>query len=281
MRESKERIERENEREEPAELAKALTKAVWRGLKDQSEAALMFSGGLDSSILALVSRKFAEVTLYTVGTQDSHDIKKSREAGYVLDLELKEILIDERAVEDAVRQVIELTGSENPLQISFLLPIYFVSKNAKEGIIMSGQGADELFGGYERYSRVETSRLNEVLRRDTEKLVNEEMKTEYGLAARFGKELFCPFLGSDVIDLASGIPAAHKVNGAQRKIVLRRAALEMGVPRGIAERPKKAVQYGSGISKLMKRLAKERNMKVHEYIAMTKENRSVYQYEKR
>ena len=60
-----------------------------------------------------------------------------------------------------------------------------------------------------------------------------------------------------MVDIALSIPPSQKISRTSRKIVLRKIAKDIGLPKYIYERPKKAAQYGSGSLKTIKKLAKE------------------------
>jgi asparagine synthase (glutamine-hydrolysing) len=71
-----------------------------------------------------------------------------------------------------------------------------------------------------------------------------------------GVELRVPFLDKDIIDIALDIPAGYKIRDSEdvlRKHILRDVAKDLGVPDYIADRPKKAAQYGTGINKILKK----------------------------
>ena len=115
--------------------------------------AIAFSGGLDSSLLAALCK---DAKLYSAGMKGSHDIGQTKKAAQLLDLQdnlhLHELTMDE--LETALPCVINAIGSTDAMQVSIALPLYFASKDAhSDGIrvILSGQGADELFAGYKRY----------------------------------------------------------------------------------------------------------------------------------
>ena len=89
-----------------------------------------------------------------------------------------------------------------------------------------------------------------------------------------GVELRVPFLDKGIIDLALDIPGIYKIKDSDdilRKHILRDVAKSIGVPDYIAERPKKAAQYGSGINKILKKKIL-RSFDIEEFMDSLKKN---------
>ena len=87
------------------------------------------------------------------------------------------------------------------------------------------------------------------------------------IAKEFGLELACPYLAESVIEAAEKYSPQERV-GKVGKEPLRKAALEMGLPKVIAQRKKKAAQYGSGSQKAIKSLMKHRIELELEFLAL-------------
>jgi asparagine synthase (glutamine-hydrolysing) len=75
-----------------------------------------------------------------------------------------------------------------------------------------------------------------------------------------------PFLDDEVIKAAMGISGDQKIKGEDKKVILREIAENMGLPKEIAWRKKKAAQYGSGFDKALEHLAKQKKMQKSEYV---------------
>jgi asparagine synthase (glutamine-hydrolysing) len=120
--------------------------------------------------------------------------------------------------------------------------------------MLLGQLADELFGGYSKYAEA----LEEGGARAVESMMASDFH-EYASRGRVRDVGACegvveprlPFESPDVVELASQIPTSFKLQRGVRKAVLRRAAVLLGVPEGIAGAAKKAAQYSSGVQKLV------------------------------
>jgi asparagine synthase (glutamine-hydrolysing) len=144
--------------------------------------------------------------------------------------------------------------------------LYLGLENIGDELILTGQGADELFGGYSRYLKMEGESLGEAMDNDIKTLITNDIKMNYKLAEHFGKVLMTPYLDEKVVRIAMDIPTEFKVFKGQRKIILRKAALQLGLPLSLAKRQKKASQYSSGIVKELRRAASDQGMGANEYI---------------
>jgi asparagine synthase (glutamine-hydrolysing) len=240
--------------------AKLLAELLRRSVDCKNPAALAFSGGLDSGILAYLL-KDCNITLYTVGIEGSEDINNAKNAAQSLNLPLKVIDIGEYDILEGIMFLKRIEPSINAIEVSFELPLYFVCSYADEYIVYTGQGSDELFGGYSKY--LENPQL---MSEDLNKLLAKTKPREIKIATLLGKDLRTPYLDRKIIDFAINLLLDYKIRNNERKYILRRAAEILGVPEEIVKREKKAAQYGSGIWKLMKKMAKERELSVDEFV---------------
>jgi asparagine synthase (glutamine-hydrolysing) len=172
-----------------------------------------------------------------------------------------------KEVASALPEVIGAIPKKDPVNVSIALTLYFVTRFAKEHgytRILTGQGADELFGGYSRY--LETPTLAEDLERDFLGL-EEQAERDQAVAALHGAYLSMPYLDIRVVRAARAIPAQEKVQAGHRKIPLRKVA-ERHIPAEFAWYEKKAMQYGSGVWKELQKLARKKGYKtsIQDYI---------------
>jgi asparagine synthase (glutamine-hydrolysing) len=247
-----------------AEIEKAVENSI-----GMNSIGILFSGGLDSSILAHCAKshlKGSQITLYTVGTSDSHDILYSEPAADLLDLKSKTILIDSQDIASAVPKLSRILDSKHPVKLSYELPLFFGMAAIDEERILSGQGADELFGGYARYLNMNENELKIALKTDVETLINHEIKMDYKIAHHFKKDLQIPYLHDEVVKAACNIPVHYKVFNGERKIILKETALNLGLAPELANKQKKAVQYSCGIIKELRKMAKQRKLGVNDLI---------------
>lgn len=237
-------------------LYNAIEKAVKK--RRYTPSALAFSGGLDSSIIAALC---PEAELYSVGMTGSHDVTQTKKAAQLLGmkdkLHLHELTIDD--VESALPDVIKAIGSCDPLKVSIAMPLFFTSKEAHNDrirVMLSGQGADELFAGYKRYESMNPAELELALRKDLDNIAENNLERDDAVTMANAVELRVPYLDSEVVELALRIAPELKVHNNVRKYILRQAARNI-LPHELVLKEKKAAQYSSGIFSALEKLARK------------------------
>jgi len=240
-----------------------------REASQPTDVAVAFSGGVDS---ALVAAGLLEAPLYVIGFEGSHDIAAAREAAAAMDrtADLQVIELDHETLREAVPRVTEAIGRTNPMDVSIALPLLLVAERASEDgydRLALGQGADELFGGYSKVvdpaedHRVEAETVRGAVRETITTLPEQLERDVCGLQA-VGIEPVTPFLQDRVVDAALRLPGELLATGDRRKVALREFALREGVlPESVASTDKKAVQYGSYVSRELDRLARQAGYK--------------------
>ena len=217
-----------------------------------------FSGGVDSTLLAkLVKDMGHDIHLLTIGFQDSHDINFAKEVNQILNFShsISEIEPEKfKNVSDKIHQIIKsdnLSWNEN--SIAFYYVAELAQKNGLK-IVVTANGIDELFCGYNSYREAIETGEDEVVKMMNDKLKNEgEMMVAINtVTAEFGVKMVQPFLSPSFVDYAKRIPVSEKIHGPddmKRKHVIRELAMDYGVPEVAAQKQKKALQYGSQIHK--------------------------------
>ena len=226
---------------------------------DEPEVGVLFSGGLDSTVLAILASDRCKVCLYTIGTQGSHDLAIGEDTAIDLGLEWKGVVLEREQIMEALPDLSSILGTENPLVLSFEIPLYIVAGRAEEHLLISGQGADELFGGYARYARMSEEELRMSLDADLQGLLSVGAERERNLAAHLGRTIRHPYLHRGVVELAHALPMSEMIHQGERKKILRDVAALLDLGPAVS-RPKKAAQYGSGVMKEMKAEAKKRGV---------------------
>ncbi|NPA48168.1 MAG: asparagine synthase [Thermococci archaeon] len=224
-------------------------------LRSVPKLGVLFSGGLDSSIVATLAAAHSDVTLYVSGTEGSHDVVTAERVSEELGLRLRESTFTCEDVEEALSSVMFAVEEPNAMNLSIGIPMHFATAAARRDgirILLSGQGADELFGGYMKYVQDPSLML-----RDVEDLGERNLARDDKIGMASGVECRFPFLDPGVVGVALRTPTRFKIDGIQRKVALRKAAERMGLPRDVWESNKKAAQYGSGSQKCLERIAKE------------------------
>ncbi|MFA5236780.1 MAG: asparagine synthase C-terminal domain-containing protein [Methanoregula sp.] len=244
----------------PCTLEEAIVTAV--RLRN-TEGVTALSGGVDSSLVAALAQR----ECVAVGLPGSHDLAQARHAAELLGLTCTEVEITPEEIADALPIVVAAIPKKDPVNTSIAVTQFFISRWAGEHgyrRIITGQGADELFGGYARY--LSSSALEDDLARD---VLGLELQAErdQSVAALHNTYLSMPYLDIRVMRAARAIPAREKVRDGQRKIPLREVAAHH-IPQELAGYGKKAMQYGSGVWGVLKKLARKNGYKtsVQDYI---------------
>ena len=131
-----------------AKLCDSIELSVKDSCKDRIS--VSFSGGIDSTLIAFLAQKYCDVELIAVGIPDAHDLEAARSASELIGMELKVIEVEPK---DMIAEGMEMQKCLNlsSMEVEFMLPFWIAAKNSENSILMCGQGADELFGGYARF----------------------------------------------------------------------------------------------------------------------------------
>ncbi len=255
------------EKEAVIYLKAALENAVKLRLTPSS--GIAFSGGIDSTFLAALAKQIdPHITLYAVGLPDSHDIAQAEYAAEAIDMKrnLKVHFLSPEEIEAAVPRVIYAAESTDPMKVSIGLPLYIVAKTAREDgkrVLLTGQGADELFGGYSRHEgffEQGPEVLDKEIHSDLENISTINLERDDMVTMANSVELRVPFLDKEVIKTGLAISPELKVvkkdGSYTRKYILRKAADDL-LPPKILWKEKKAMQYGTGVQKVLDELARE------------------------
>lgn len=237
-----------------------------------TDCAVMFSGGVDCGVLAAIAKKYSTPPLYTVGLEGSHDLISGKSGAEEIGLPWFGITLTKDDIIEACVKTLEIVDM-SPLELSFELPLQMVASRVKECNLISGQGADELFGGYKRYSEMSLSEADSALRSDYEKLSSTTILKENLIAKHYNKTLHRPYMDRRVADIALHIPISEKISNGTNKMPLRRVAADLNLA-SISLKNKKAAQYGSGIMKCLKTEAKKEKLRLDEYVESLKKSRN-------
>ncbi len=154
----------------------------------------------------------------------------------------------------------------NPVSVSSNFPLLFVHKYAKEKIIATGLGADTIFAGFIKYAKLNKQEFEEQLKKEIDILIDFDYKEDESTAAFFNKEISMPFIDKRIADFSLNLPYEMKINNNKRKYIVRKLAENLNLSIETLKREKKSAQYGTGIMKIMIKLAKKNNLDLKDYI---------------
>ncbi|MEM4272033.1 MAG: asparagine synthase-related protein [Candidatus Bilamarchaeaceae archaeon] len=238
------------------ELAREIERSVNECLEDR--VGIAFSGGLDSTIIATVARRMCDAELFSVGVKESEDLAYAEIVAGELGLPLHKRVLSASEVAEYYRKT-EQAICGDFFKIEIIAPIYALSEAAAHrriNVLLLGSGCEELFVGYERYYAYwsEGKDLDAILREEFNSLKSREIAMIKKVAWKHGIEARFPFYSKNLAEMAFSIPLAVRMEDRElKKGVLREAAHFLGVPEIAVKRKKKALQYGTGVHKILLR----------------------------
>ena len=230
-----------------------LKELLVKSLPKQS-VALLFSGGVDSLVLAkLMKDNNVDFEAFVAGAEDSEDVKSAKNAAKKFGFKVNVKIISKKDVEKKIPELISAIGEINPIKTGVGLVKLFALEDAKKHDFthaVIGSGADELFAGY--------ARMKTNTEEQCKTLVNsydDDNAYLLKIAKHAGVELILPYMNKEIIDFAMSVPVNQKVDEKTNKIVLRKLGEQIGLGE-FAQRKKTAAQYGSDVDKMIEKLAK-------------------------
>jgi asparagine synthase (glutamine-hydrolysing) len=235
-------------------LRDALERAVGKRLMSDVPVGAFLSGGLDSSVIcALLRPHVDELHTFSVGLAGSRDLQAARVVARHLDTTHHEYVLDPDEIVARLPEIVWSLESYDQDLVRSAVPCYFTSRLAARHVkvILTGEGADELFAGYTYYRNIcDADRLGDELYRSVCSLHNVNLQRVDRLTMAHGLEGRVPFLDEELIALAQTIPHALKLReGADgtrvEKWILRKACEDL-LPAEIVWRDKEQFDEGSG-----------------------------------
>lgn len=251
-------------------IRRTLERAVVKRLMSDVPLGAFLSGGLDSSIIAAIARQHIdELHTFSVGIDGSADLKAARVVADFLDCRHHEYVLTPEEVWQKLPEIIYHLESFDQDLVRSAVPCYFTSRIASDyvKVILTGEGADELFGGYTYYKDISgRSTLHSELHRSVASLHNINLQRVDRMTMAHGIEGRVPFLDLEMIELGQLIPPDMKLYGNPpiEKWILRRAFEDL-LPKAIIWRDKEQFDEGSGASKMMEMLTFENSSDINFY----------------
>lgn len=246
----------------------ALEAAVKRQLMSDVPYGVLLSGGLDSSVISAIAKKFAarrietdskkdawwpQLHSFAVGLKGAPDLIKAREVADYIGTVHHEINYTIQEGLDAVRDVIYFIETYDVTTVRASTPMYLLARVIKSmGIkmVLSGEGADEVFGGYLYFHKAPDAKAfhEETVRKLSKLYLYDCLRANKSLSA-WGVEGRVPFLDKEFLDVAMRTnPEAKMCPGKTiEKKIVREAFADM-LPESVAWRQKEQFSDGVGYS---------------------------------
>lgn len=251
-----------------ADVRDALERAVKQQLMSDVPYGVLLSGGLDSSVISAIARKYAALRVesgdtqqawwprlhsFAIGLKGAPDLAKARLVADHIGTVHHEIHYTIQEGLDAIRDVIYYIETYDVTTVRASTPMYLLARVIKSmGIkmVLSGEGADEIFGGYLYFHKAPTPQAfhEETVRKLSKLHLYDCLRANKSLAA-WGVEGRVPFLDKDFLDVAMRLnPAAKMCQGEtiEKKIV--REAFADQLPEEVVWRQKEQFSDGVGYS---------------------------------
>lgn len=219
------------------------------------------SGGLDSSLVAALAREAKTVLdTFVVGTPESEDIEVSQRVAKQLGTRHHVYRYDFKEMLAALPEVIYSLESFDAPLVRSAIPNYFLAKLASDHVkvILTGEGADELFAGYEYLAPIkEPDVLQEELFAITDNLHHTNLQRADRMTMAHSIEGRVPFLDVQLVDLALSLPADWKLQNAQPEKALLRLAFDGLLEEDVLWRTKQKFSDGAGSIDMMSAYAEQ------------------------
>ncbi len=245
--------------EHVAVVRRGLEEAVSSHLMSDVPVGAFLSGGLDSSVVAAIARHHvSELHTFSVGLPGSRDIEAARRVADHIGSIHHEYLMNPAEVVEKLPEIVHALESFDQDLVRSAIPTYFCSRLAADyvKVILTGEGADELFAGYEYHKDLtDPSALHRELCRSVSTLHNINLQRVDRLTMVHSLEGRVPFLDTDFIAVALSVPPELKIapmsGGRQiEKWVLRQACEDL-LPADIVWRTKEQFDEGSGTIEIL------------------------------
>ncbi len=253
---------------DPQAVREALEAAVRRQLMSDMPYGVLLSGGLDSSIIAATAKRFAarriedegrseawwpQLHTFAIGLEGAPDLRAAREVAAHIGSVHHEFHFTVQEGIDALSDVIYHLETYDVTTVRASTPMYLMARRIRAmGIkmVLSGEGSDEIFGGYLYFHRAPDPRSfhEETIRKLDRLHLFDCLRANKAMAA-WGVEARVPFLDKEFLDVAMSLDPAVKMAGPGRmeKHVLREAFADV-LPHSVAWRQKEQFSDGVGYS---------------------------------
>ncbi|WP_308216136.1 asparagine synthase (glutamine-hydrolyzing) [Pseudonocardia humida] len=251
------------------EVRDAVIAAVRRRMMSDVGVGVFLSGGLDSAIVAAIAAqetaaKGEVLPTFAVGTPESADLAAARKVAAHIGSDHHEVVVTARDLEDALDEAVTVIEHFDPRLVRSSVPNLLLAREAskKVKVVLTGEGADELFAGYTHQHTDEFAdpdALHGELVRSLEQLHGLNLQRCDRTTMHYGLEAREPFLDSALVRTALRLPPEWKqrTGGRPEKAILREAFVGW-LPEELLWRGKEQFGDGSGAGTVLAALAAER-----------------------
>jgi asparagine synthase (glutamine-hydrolysing) len=241
------------------DVREVIVRSVKRQMMGDVPVGVFLSGGLDSTLVAAIAAETLpdgeKLQTFAVGAEGSSDVEAARQAAEFLDSEHHERIYTQDEALAAVPDVVRAIEHFDPSLVRSAVPNYLLAEMTAKHVkvVLTGEGADELFAGYE-YLREYTGdgELHDEIVRTVEGLHNLNLQRADRVTMAHGLEARVPFLDRNVIAMAMRLPAeakfADRHNPEKRTL---REAFEGWLPDDLLWREKEQFGDGSGAADVL------------------------------
>jgi asparagine synthase (glutamine-hydrolysing) len=236
---------------------------VTENLRGINKIGIAFSGGVDSTLLAMICKNMnIDTTLLTVGFPDSNDIEFSKSISHKINMNHKILEIEKGDLPVITKKIKNEISCSNTSHIENCIAFNYIAKLASNNdirVVLTANGFDELFCGYNNFRFIFNQGSDTINKTIESKILNElELTNEIKQVAKeYRVSILPPFLSKGFISVAMKFPIYNKIVGNDdvlRKHIIRKIALSFDLPPEVIFRRKKAIQYGSLIHKYYKKI---------------------------
>ena len=246
-----------------SDLIEALFVTVTENLRGINKIGIAFSGGIDSTLLAMICKNMnIDTTLFTVGFPDSNDIEFSKSISQKINMNHKILEIDKGDLAAITKKIKNEISCSNTSHIENCIAFSYIAKLASKNdtsVVLTANGFDELFCGYNNFRFIFNQGSDTINKTIESKILNElELTNEIKQVAKeYRVSILQPFLSKGFISVAMKFPIYNKIvsnDDVLRKHIIRKIALSFDLPPEVIFRRKKAIQYGSLVHKYYKKI---------------------------
>jgi asparagine synthase (glutamine-hydrolysing) len=229
----------------------ALRDSIRIRVETEHTVGVILSGGLDSSLtLAHARAMHPDCVAFTIGSPDSPDIGYARQLAADLGVPHEVIEMSPRDIRlseiRAAIKISELTEYGDIINAVVSVPLFRRIAERGVRVVLTGDGSDELFGGYPMYAQVSRVQQERLFLHKVINLGRTELQRVDRTSMAHGVEARVPFLDPAMVALARRLPMDLKVRDGSEKWILRQAFADL-LPGYILRRPKNPMSYSSGL----------------------------------